>query len=789
MIAGDYFVLQFYCNADMTRASSIFRKPQSANRKPSPPASLAERLHAVQKSLFVGRAAERELFQTAIAAKELPFSVLHVFGPGGVGKTSLLHEFAALCEAAGIEAVVFDARGIEPAPDTFLAALSEALQPLGLPASGAPLEFLAGSSRRRVLLIDTYELLAPLDDWLREEFLPQLSANVLVVLAGRYPPSRAWRVHSGWQRLVRTLSLRNLTPEESRAYLRRRAVPAAQHAAVLSFTNGHPLALSLVADLFDQNNSMARGAPGRAGGSRAERRRDEETEEFRFDPAAAPDVVQVLVEHLVQKVPGPAHRAALEVCALVRLTTEALLEEMLSPAQTDPAPPGGLASSASRDGASAREVFEWLRALSFIEAERGGVFPHDLARQALIADLRWRNPDRYADLHRRAHNYYATRYAASLQQGPEDAPLQEPGRILFDYIFLHCSNPVVRSFLEWQDMGSLTCGPAREAEKPDLLAMVARHEGEESARLAAAWFAHSACQSTTLRDGDGGARGFIARVALHQAAPEDLEADAGTRAAWRYLQKQAPLRPGEDATLFRFWMARDDYQSISPEQSLIFIAIVRHFLSTPNLAFTFLACADPDFWEPALTYVETERLRSADFNVGGRRYGMYGHDWRAMPPPQWMAALAEREMAASAEMDLPPLADASSSDAPSFVALSRPAFDAAVRDALRNFTRPAALRANVLLQSRLVAERSSGAGNSERVAALQTLLREACETLRDAPRDAKFYNALHHAYLHPASSREQAAELLDVPLGTFRRHLKAGVAHVRDILWQREVEG
>jgi hypothetical protein len=38
------------------------------------------------------------------------------------------------------------------------------------------------------------------------------------------------------------------------------------------------------------------------------------------------------------------------------------------------------------------ELFEWLRGLSFIESGRLGLYPHDLAREALVADLRWRHP-------------------------------------------------------------------------------------------------------------------------------------------------------------------------------------------------------------------------------------------------------------------------------------------------------------------------------------------------------------------------------------------------------------
>ncbi|MDQ3931134.1 MAG: ATP-binding protein, partial [Chloroflexota bacterium] len=53
---------------------------------------LADRLVAARRRRFVGRENERELFRSALAAPELPFVLLHVYGPGGVGKTTLLKE-------------------------------------------------------------------------------------------------------------------------------------------------------------------------------------------------------------------------------------------------------------------------------------------------------------------------------------------------------------------------------------------------------------------------------------------------------------------------------------------------------------------------------------------------------------------------------------------------------------------------------------------------------------------------------------------------------------------------
>jgi hypothetical protein len=117
-------------------------------------------------------------------------------------------------------------------------------------------------------------------------------------------------------------------------------------------------------------------------------------------------------------------------------------------------------------------------------------------------------------------------------------------------------------------------------------------------------------------------------------------------------------------------------------------------------------------------------------------------------------------------------------------------FTAAVRDALRNFHRPNALRANPLLRSRVVAEHAgTGADEPGKIAALQDLLKEAVESLQASPREAKCYRALHRTYLSPAPNQQRAAEALGLPFSTYRRHLKGRVTRVGEILWQKEIGG
>lgn len=81
------------------------------------------------------------------------------------------------------------------------------------------------------------------------------------------------------------------------------------------------------------------------------------------------------------------------------------------------------------------------------------------------------------------------------------------------------------------------------------------------------------------------------------------------------------------------------------------------------------------------------------------------------------------------------------------------------------------------------------ANTTERATALQGLLKEAAQSLQAAPREARLYRALHHTYFQPAPTQEQAAELLDIPFSTYRRHLKEGIARVVELLWQKELEG
>ncbi len=513
-------------------------------------------------------------------------------------------------------------------------------------------------------------------------------------------------------------------------------IPTDQQQGALDFTHGHPLALSLITDLYFQ-----RGKVG-------------------FTPEASPDVVKTLLERFIQQVPGPAHRAALEACALTRVMTESLLDKMLD-----------MPSSGTSPSEGARELFEWLRGLSFIQSSPEGLFPHDLAREALTADLHWRNPDWYGELHNRARAYYT----ATIEKS--SGTIQQ--RALLDLVYLHRENAAIRSFFEFQTAGLLPDSMQPDDQKA-ILDMVREYEGEAPAELAAYWLERQPQGVTIWRAADGHLAGLLITVFLHQTDETDRATDPAIRAAWETLGKQAPLRTGEAALHFRFWMAEETYQSVSPIQSLIFLAIVKYYLTTSKLAFTFFACTNPDFWAPMLGYADLLRLPDADFSVGDLRFGIYSHDWRVEPPAHWLSILADKEVGIPVE----------SRPAPSepLIVLSEPEFREALRQALQHYTRPDALASNLLLRSRMVTERlGSNPRPADRFETLRAILSDSASALQDNPRDEKLYRALDRTYFHPAATQEAAAELLDLPFSTYRRHLTAGIQRLTEILWQKEI--
>jgi hypothetical protein len=694
--------------------------------------NLGKRLDRERVRRFVGRAAELDVFSTWLTAGS--FSVLWVYGPGGIGKSTLLRAFAEAARNAGYLLAQIDGARVMPTPDGIGAAVWESL------SDGIDAHFELAYGRRpakpSVIMIDAAERLQPVEGWLREDFLPALPAETRVIIAGRRPPDAAWRSDPGWRDLLRLMPLRNFSPDQTRTLLKIEGMPTNLLDQVMTLTHGHPLAVSLLVD------AVRRSGPGI------------DVPESLQD---LPDVVTALLGRIVEHAPTGRHRAALQVSAHAAATTEPLLRTAL-PAEAE----------------EASELWEWLRDLSIMEETQAGIFPHDVARDVLEADLRRRDPDTYADIHRRLRGYLVDQVKASA--GNPDA-LQQA---VADLLFLIRDHPVAGAYWYWDALEGCPGQPAQPSQFDVMIAMTSETQGEQQAELAAHWLGRQPEAFRVFEGPDGEIGGYAARLALHLASPEDIEADPGTAALWRYSQQHHPPRPGELVLGWRFVVDRDPDERHPRLAGTMFGAwhVIDILLRGPT-AWEFDACyTDLDYWERFFNHFDFVHLPEADYHIGPSRYVTFGHDWRRVGVADWLEVTAARELGEQVTITAPEPA----------AMLSHEEFASSVKQALRSLHQPQALLRNPLMASSMVQNELREHPDHRPDQVLRGLIINAAQVVKADPRAEAQYRVLDRTYLHPAPSQEKAAELLDLSFSTYRRYRDRGIEAITGWLWDRDID-
>lgn len=265
------------------------------------------------KRALVGRDDELAALRTLHEPGGPLVAVVH--GVAGSGKSALLRAFAA----EHGDATPVDGRAIEPTPAGFTAAAPA--------APGAP----------RLLVIDAFERLRLLDDWLRHSYLPSLPETTRVVIATRQAPGAVWRATFG--ELLRVIPLGPLAPADAATVLEHAGLDPRQAEAVNRFVRGHPLSLQLAASALKEHPD-----------------------------AVIPTVTQELAALYLDGLDA-ATRAALDRACVLRRVTRSLLP----------------------DG------FELLQGLPFVELTPEGLVVHDTVREAVSALLKATDPVRHRD--------------------------------------------------------------------------------------------------------------------------------------------------------------------------------------------------------------------------------------------------------------------------------------------------------------------------------------------------------------------------------------------------------
>lgn len=314
---------------------------------------LGDRISERETQRFVGRDGELAVLER-LFAHDPPYSVVHVHGPGGIGKSALLRQAAAEGERRGWTPHWVEGRDLPPTPEALRAALEPAL-----------------ADERPLVVLDTYERMSATSIYLRDVLLPGLPAEGAVIIAGRTPPDAGW-FSSGWETVTTELALGGLADEDALALIATLGVGSGEVAArIVRWAHGSPLALRLGAD------AQAAGAA-----------------EDAVEPTAAKEVVASLIRRVVAAELEGAHPRALATATIARVVTPDLLTAAMA-GEGDPA-----------------AAYEWLRSRSFIEPLGGGLTLHEVVRRAMLVDLTLKDPALEHELRRRIADHLHARAVA-----------------------------------------------------------------------------------------------------------------------------------------------------------------------------------------------------------------------------------------------------------------------------------------------------------------------------------------------------------------------------------------
>lgn len=470
---------------------------------------------------LVGR--RTELDQLSALLGDGPPYITFVRGVAGVGKTSLLAAFSAESRAAGAIVVPLDCRALEPTDRGVIEALSAALglRSRSLPAIVRRLSRLPG---RTIIQFDHYEVLRLADTWLRQIFVPQLPANVRVLIAGREPPVAAWIAALQTGAGTDLLALGPLPQDDAIHLLIDLGVPESNAKHLNRVLRGHPLAIRLAAVVAAERPDLG------------------------IDDLAAQTVVHELSRLFLVDVRDPITREALEAVSVVRRTTSSLLAVLVPDV-----PP--------------QDVIARLRALSFVEIRQDGLGLHDAVQASLATYVRSTDPVRYRRYRR----------AAWRQLREEIAQAQEGDlwRYTADMLYL-IENPIVREAFFPSGAQPLAVEPATSRDLDAIETIARRHDGEQGAEAILAWYRAAPRSFSAIRDRDGLTVAFFCLFDRHTLMTARV--DDPVVEGWRRHLRRTPPQPGQEVLGFRRWLDFEHGERPSSSQAASWLDVKRTYM-------------------------------------------------------------------------------------------------------------------------------------------------------------------------------------------------------------------
>lgn len=299
--------------------------------------------------------------------------LLAVSGIGGIGKTTLLADIAERSRHAGARVLWLDGQGELATPGAMLSSLEFSLayeygkerlsdQPL------MPYIIGALASERTVLLVDNGEQLDRLEGWLLSQFLPRLPASgLLLIIASRNGLSAKWQASPYWAGRMDAWPLSLFTREQAMEYMANSGLPMELKLEVVRQSDGHPLLLTLTADLLRSPDSVG------------------------FRPAV--DIPSMMSAEWLREAASPELHRALILLSLLPVADQATLNHLLEP-------PLNVAD------------YYALGRLSCVNSTPQGLILHHLVARLLREDYMRRDPGQYEQVRLSVFMLLSARYEA-----------------------------------------------------------------------------------------------------------------------------------------------------------------------------------------------------------------------------------------------------------------------------------------------------------------------------------------------------------------------------------------
>lgn len=535
----------------------------------TPEPTFGERLTEERLRWFTGR--EADLAALDAALDDPSCSLLHLSGQAGVGKTSLLLEFARECQRLSLPLNYIDAAEVSQHG-------AEELQRWYTRQAAVLIEAARAdpAQTRPVLLLDSYERLAAHEPWILGQFLPGLPSNVLVVIASRRPQSPRMSVDPAWSSLSRNWRLKPWPEADAQRFLELREVAGSVQRRILNVVGGYPLGLAFAAELVKRTNAPL------------------------FAEESVRELQLTLAQALELRAASQAQQLALDVCALAHTTTPELLEHVLL-------------ANPSVGAQHAPELFEWLATRPFIEHAKGGLRPHALARLALVARTHRENAQRYQSVYRPVREFLVTELAT-------DNP---PKAGFDDLFFLDRDIPSIEQLSVREGERE---APAFQIAKPSdeqaIVELLREHEGERASEIVRAHFRVDPRVFEVSRDEMlGGELDSVWHAAMVTSAADIplVEIDPAARMAAEFVN-QHPLENGARALYLRWFLNRSDYQKPTPRGLTITARISNLIMSSERLAYSLSVFRNPEDWAELWDRASSPRQVVGTFTLGSENY-------------------------------------------------------------------------------------------------------------------------------------------------------------------------